>query len=243
MRAFHRVSREDFLFFLEAVVLLSVAAEVFYQSLLAVPLLLPLAVPICRRAKARKKERLRREITQQFKEMLESLTTGIRAGYSAENAFRESASDMKYLFGERSIISRQMQIIVMGLDNHVPLEQLLNDFAARCGVEEISEFAEIFQVARKSGGSLSEILVRTSGVLQSRIDVENEIGVMMRARRMEQTIMDAVPFLIMLYIGITSKGFFAVLYHNAAGIIVMSICLLVYLFAFFLSERIVHIEV
>lgn len=55
--------------------------------------------------------------------------------------------------------------------------------------------------------------------------------------------MNGVPFGILLYISIASRGFFDVLYKNAAGIIVMTICLGVYLGAIFLSGKIVDIEV
>jgi len=55
--------------------------------------------------------------------------------------------------------------------------------------------------------------------------------------------MNVVPFFIIFYISLTSKGFFDVLYHNPVGILIMTICMAVYLAAFLLSEKIVEIEV
>jgi tight adherence protein B len=75
------------------------------------------------------------------------------------------------------------------------------------------------------------------------MDVENEINVLVSAKKMEQKIMDVVPFAIVLYIGATSKDFFEPLYHNATGIAVMSVCLVVYLAAYALSEKIVSINI
>ena len=87
-----------------------------------------------------------------------------------------------------------------------------------------------------------EILEKTADQIRDRIDIENEIRILLGSRRMEQRIMDAVPFLIIAYIGTVSRGFFDVLYHNAAGILFMTVCLAVYLAAFLLSEKILQIR-
>ena len=90
---------------------------------------------------------------------------------------------------------------------------------------------------------MTDILSRTITLIQSRIEVEREIQVLLSARKMEQHIMDLVPFFIIIYIQLTSPGFFDVLYHNAAGVLFMSICLILYLFSFVLSEKILAIRV
>ena len=66
---------------------------------------------------------------------------------------------------------------------------------------------------------------------------------MISSKKMEQKIMNMVPFLIIFYIGTTSKGFFDVLYHNVIGVIVMTVCLFFYGTAYLFSKRIVEIEV
>ena len=90
---------------------------------------------------------------------------------------------------------------------------------------------------------MTDILSRTITLIQSRIEVETEIQVMLSAKKMEQHIMDLVPFFIIVYIQLSSPGFFDVLYHNMAGILFMSICLVLYLSAFVLSEKILAIKV
>ena len=136
-----------------------------------------------------------------------------------------------------------MTRIINGLDNQVPLEKLISDFAARAQVEEIREFAEVFAIAKKGGGNMPEILGRTASLIEERLEVENEIYIALASRRMEARIMDLTPFLIIFYIGLTSPGFFDVLYHNAAGVIFMSICLGAYLAALAASEKILRISV
>ncbi len=150
---------------------------------------------------------------------------------------------MVFEFGEKSVVCRSLRRILIGLDNRIPLEQLLQQFAGSSGVEEIEEFAEVFAITKKSGGSMTEVLGRSIHLIQSRMEVESEIAVMISSKKLEQYIMDAVPILIVLYIRMTSKGFFNVLYGNIVGIAVMSACLVAYMAALYLSERIMNIKV
>ena len=148
---------------------------------------------------------------------------------------------MLYEYGEGAPVCTELNRVVNGLDNRIPLETLLDDFARRAGTEEIREFAEVFRIAKRGGGNMVEILGRTSALIEERLDVENEIRIMLGNRLLEQRIMDVTPFMIIFYIGITSPGFFDVLYHNLEGIVFMSICLAAYFAALVVSEKILAI--
>lgn len=231
------------MFFLESLGLLLLISEIFYSSLLAAVFLTPLLIPIYLRQKRRSNEKKRKELVTEFKECINSVMMAMKAGYSAENAFLSANREMGFLYGKHSIICRELNLLEGGLENHVPLDQLLSEFAARSKVSEIEDFAEIFMIARKSGGNMTQILSRTVLQIQSRIEVEKEIDVLVSSRKLEQHIMDLVPFAIILYISVFSRGFFDVLYHNPAGILIMTVCLGVYLAAFLLSEKILSIPV
>ncbi len=238
-----RSNKKSFLYLLEGLFILLVIAEVFYSSIWAVLFLSPLLVPIYQRRKRSMEEKRQQELVLEFKECMNSILTALKAGYSCENAFREAEAEMEFLYGKGSEIGKELSLIAGGLDNNVPLEKLLMQFAERSRSEEIQDFAEVFAVARKSGGDMAEILRRTISQIQDRIDVEREIRILVSSKKLEQLIMDVVPFGIIAYIGISAHGFFDVMYHNAAGITVMTMCLIVYGAAFWLSEKIIAIEV
>ena len=90
---------------------------------------------------------------------------------------------------------------------------------------------------------MTDILAKTAAVIEQKTETDKEIQLMISSRKMEQKIMNMVPFLIIFYVGSTSKGFFDVLYHNVLGIVIMTVCLGFYMAAYMLSERIVDIEV
>ena len=237
------LSERTVLYLIEGVGITSAVAWLFYQSKGAMILLSPLAIPYCLYRLEGDCQKERRILSGQFRELLESVNNALRAGDSPENAFREGYRDMLYEYGENAPITDRMRRVIGGLDNQIPLEKLLEEFAREAGTEEIREFAEVFRIAKRGGGNMTEIIDRTAALIEERIDVENEISIMLGNRRLEQRIMDATPFLIIFYIGITSPGFFDVLYHNIEGTVFMTMCLAAYLGALILSERILAVSI
>ena len=137
----------------------------------------------------------------------------------------------------------ELTLIMRGLKNNRTLEELVDDFARRSGVAEIKEFSAMFQIAKRSGGNLGDILKKCIGMIAEKMEVKQEIITIISAKKMENNIMCIIPLGIIVYVDITSPGFLNVLYHNPMGVCIMSICLGVYMFAFFLGQRIVKIEV
>ena len=217
--------------------------RLFYDSWIAVVIFLPVIIPWYMYQKKRQLERNRRLIGIQFRDAIGSVLTSLKAGYSPENAFIESDHDMELLYGKKSLICTALSKLIKGLKNNIPLEKLVYKLGKESGNTDIQDFAEVFAVAKRSGGNMTEIIARTITVISQKMDVEKEIDVLISAKRMEARIMNMVPFFIIFYISITSPGFFEPLYHNLFGIILMTICSAFYIGAYFMSERIVNINV
>ena len=215
----------------------------FYRSWIACAFLIPLFGFWMREKKREAAKKRRQELSLQFKDLVLALSANVKAGYSIENALQESYRDMALLYSENSPICMEVRHMMRGLENNVVLERLLYDLGTRSHVPDIMQFADVFLIARRSGGNLTEILEKTAAVIEQKIETDKEIQLMISSKKLEQKIMNVVPFGILLYISITSKGFFDVLYHNPLGIAIMTACLSVYIWSVFLSRKIVNIEV
>ena len=55
--------------------------------------------------------------------------------------------------------------------------------------------------------------------------------------------MNVVPFFIIFYVELTSKGFFDILYHNLFGNLVMTVTLGIYLLSVYMAERMTDISI
>lgn len=215
-------------------------AGFFYRSVWAVIPMSVVGVLYFRMAAQKRREHVREELTLQFKECILSVATSLKAGYAVENAFVESRSDMQMLYGPKSFIYQELELIRRGLIINITLQEQLEDLAERSGSEEICQFATIFSIAKRSGGSLPEIIRDSAELIGRRVDARQEMRTMLSGRQMEQNIMKIMPFGVLGYIGLSYPGYFDILYHNLQGAAIMTVCLVIYLAAYVMGEKILQ---
>lgn len=210
----------------------------FYRSLWAVPVLLPLGALYFRRCIERQYRKNKQELTIQFKECILSVANSLRTGYALENAFLESREDIRMLYGEQSSMYRELELIRRGMILNITLEELIGDLAKRSGIEEIEQFSVILNIAKRGGGNVTQIIRTTAEVISNKVETMQEMLTMLQGRRLEQKVMEVMPFGISLYIAAAYPGYFGTLYHSMTGIAVMTLCLTVYVGAYLLGEKI-----
>lgn len=235
--------KEIIVCFLEGAAFVIIFGYFFYKSVVWTILLAPLSWPIARHKAEDIKRKKKRELLLQFRELIVSVNGFLQAGYSMENSFREAYGDMNELYGKNSEIVKELSKINRGMENNAVLTELLLAFAIKTELDEIENFAEVLSVGKNSGGNLLEIMSSYVKMIDEKMEVFQEIETMVAARKYEQKIMNMIPFIILLYMELTSKGFFSMLYHNILGNIVMTISLGLYLVAVYMSEKIVNINV
>lgn len=235
--------RELFLCLIRSAVITAAFAYMFYRSWIGLAALPLVACWDMRREKETKKKERKERLALQFKDAVLAVSASMQAGRSAENAFLEAEGEIRTLYGRDSEMAQELALIRKGLKNQLPLEQQLLSLGERSQVEEIRDFSEVFAVAKRLGGNLKEIIRRTAELTQQRMEVDREIRTMLSAKRYEQKVMMLIPFLLFGYMQLSSRGFFDVLYHNAAGIMVMTVCLGLYLGACALGERLMDIRI
>ena len=141
------------------------------------------------------------------------------------------------------MITEEFRILCDGIRMNRPAEELFMDFGRRSGLEDVDNFAQVLSAAKRSGGELVEIIRQTAGIIRDKVQVKEEIHTMLASRIFEQKIMNLIPFLIVLYIDLTSPGFFSVMYGTWMGRGVMTMCLAAYAGALVMAGKILDIEV
>lgn len=189
-----------------------------------------------------KRKRLER-ISSGFREAIGILSGYISAGYSVENAFGATAGQLEKLFGRNAEITREFSRIYAQARLNRPVGEVLTEFAERTGLQDIQNFAEVFSIAGRTGGNLRDITCRTSSVIREKMAVAEEIANMTAGKRFEQKIMNLIPFLIILYLDLTSPGFLDIMYTTAMGRIVMTGCLILTALSWLLSRKILDIRI
>lgn len=234
---YHYSAREYVYYFVQSAFLILLVSYLFYHSALALVLIVPF-YPIYLKIKAKRLlQEQKQSLCEQFKETISSVSVALNAGYSVENAWREAKCEMEQMYGRDALIVRELQHLLAHLAMNIPLEELLNDFARRSDIEDVASFCQVFFFAKRSGGDFIGIIRTTAGRIGQKIELQRQLAADLAARRLESRIMNVVPLVILLYLDLTSPGYFDILYGNFAGVCVMSACLVVYLFAYALSEQ------
>ena len=223
---------------IKSVAIVIVLSYFFYRSVWAILPLAFIGKLYFDKEKMTKIRNNKEELLVQFKECLCSVQASMKAGYAVENSFVESRKDMALLYGENSFIYQELELIRRGLVINISLEEQLNDFAMRSSLDEIKQFADIFEVAKKSGGDIMQLMDASASLIDRKIEVRQEIITLLHGKMVEQMVMKAMPFAILAYIGLTYPGYFDMLYHNLKGVGIMSVCLCLYLVAYRLNDRI-----
>ena len=226
----------------KALLAIALFAYVFYRSAVFFLILSPAAFIYPFYKKKDLIPARKQRLVAEFREGLSVLAGTLSAGYSMENALEESVRELSLLYGEDSLIVREFSHIFHLVSMNVPVERAFDEFAERSSCEDIRNFSKVLRVAKRSGGELVPIINHTAETIGDKVQVKEEILTMTASRRFEQSIMNIVPVIIVIYVDLTSPGFFAPMYTTPAGRITMTVCMVVYLFAAHLSSRILAIE-
>ena len=111
--------------------------------------------------------------------------------------------------------------------------------AERMELKNAILFSQIFSVAKRTGGNMSEIIKNVTDDIVMKENVREEINTSITEKRLEQKVMTLIPGFIIIYISVSSPEFLKIMYESIVGKIVMTICLILYLLAYIWGERIV----
>jgi len=215
----------------------------YYDSFLEVPFLLPLIWLWHREREAHRKQKEDEQFRQMFREWILLLSSSLSAGYSVENAMGQSCRELKLMFPKGGPMLEELREMLAKAGNNQRPETLLSEMAEKHPFAEVKSFVEVFCTARTSGGSLNAVIRSTASQMAEIMDTRREIDTILAAKVFEQRIMTAMPAAVLLYVRLGSGEFLEGLYHNPAGIGVMTVCLGIYLAAYLIGKRMVQFEI
>ena len=80
-----------------------------------------------------------------------------------ENALGEALKETEKIYGADGVFTEELREMERKRNLNQSLESLWTDLGKRSGMEDIENFGEIFQVARRSGGNLKVRQITSAG--------------------------------------------------------------------------------
>ena len=182
-----------------------------------------------------KKRRIR--LRSQFFDLLEAMSVSIRAGNPLVKSLQNAREDLMLIYPENADILVELDIIIGKFHNSVPLSKSFFDLATRSRLEDISSFATIYATIEGKSGKADEIVRDTQQIISDKMEIEMEIDTLMTAAKSEVNIMMLMPIVILGVIGYAGAGFMDTIYTTAAGRVVSTIGLAVFVISFLLARK------
>lgn len=225
---------------LEIFVILITLSYVFYHSFLPTILFLPTIFFYLKKKNNDCKKARYKKLLVEFMDSLQTMKNHLRTGHSLESSMGQTISRMEQIHGKHSLMKWELEQMERKLSLDYTVEALWEDFAIRSNVKEIQSFARIIEIVKRTGGQLHKVMETSANQIRDNIQVENEIAVMLQGKKMEQKVMTIMPLVILIYVDISASEMIASLYTTILGRIVMTICLVVYLFSYWLGQYFVQ---
>lgn len=219
-------------------------AYVFYRSLFLAVLVTPLAFFYPRYKTKEIIAERKRELTMQFKEALYALSSSLSAGRSVEAAFNEALKDLTVVYPSPDTpIIKELSYIVRRLEMNETIEDALADFARRAHIEDIDNFVDVFVISKRTGGNIVEIIKNTSAIIGDKLQIKQEIDTILAERKFERKILNIMPIAMILLLSWSTGDYMAPVFETAAGRMAMTVAVFLLGLAFYISGKIMRIEV
>jgi len=184
----------------------------------------------------------KKKLTAQFRDMLDGLSAAIGSGSNVVDAFVAVNNDLKVQYVEGSYILNELDVILAGLSNNIPIEVMLEDFGKRSGIKDIQSFASVFQTCYRKGGNIKDVVRNTTVILSDKMEIRGNLETMVSSSKMEQYIMVVIPILLIALIKMMSPEF-ASNFVSGTGIISTTAAIVLFIVSFIVGKKILDISI
>ncbi len=184
------------------------------------------------------------KLVLEFKDALYSIYTSLSAGESPENALLKVPADLKELYVDgNTFIIPEFEVIKRRLELNLSIKEALEQFSERTGVDDIENFTDVFITSIDTGGRQSDIIKNSINTIVEKIEIKREIDIMVASKKFEANIMIFMPIVMIAFLSFFAPDYFRPIYETLQGRFIMTATIIGMLTAYFVSKKILNIEV
>lgn len=235
---------ETLFYALKACMIILTISYIFYHSIILSILLCPLGAfyPAIKTSDIIRKRK--NELNLQFRDMLYSISSSLSAGKSIEMAFRDVQRDLAIMYPDPDTdIIREVQFIIRKIEMNETIESALSDFAWRADIDDICNFVDVFQTCKRTGGNIVEVVRNASNIINDKIEIKQEIDMLLAERKFEQKILNILPILMILLLSSSAGDYIDPVFNTLPGRVAMTVSVVLLAAGYFISKKIMDINV
>lgn len=236
--------KEKIIYIVLAYIAIFAVGMIFYHNIILSALLALFAFKFPKIRRGQIIAKRKRELNIQFKDLLYSLSSSMIAGRSLEMSFKDAFKDMQVIYPNPDTpIMQEIAYIIRCLEMNMTVEDAVCQFSERAHIDDIESFGDIVRICKKTGGNLVEVIRSTSNMIGDKIETKNEIETTITAKKFESRVLTVTPIFMVLILSMSSPDYMAPVFSTAVGALVMTAAIVFFVIAFFISEKIMKIEV
>ena len=236
--------KEKLLFFSMVLAMAAAVGVLFYDSLAVSGLLaiaFSAALPKYKEGILKKR---RQEMLSQFRDLLYSISASVSSGRNMAGALAEAKTFCGASYEKTDYIILELDHMTAMLENGNATDtEVLYDFARRSGLEDIEDFARVYENCKISGAELKQAINTAVRLIGDKIQLEGELKTLLSQKIFEGRIVGISPFLIVLMIRLTAPDYISPMTESAQGLVITTVAAGLMLVAAVMTERINKIEI
>ena len=138
------------------------------------------------------KDRRRRRFNEQLVEALGQVSNALKAGFSITQAFETVVAN-----GENPI-AQEFEVFLQQMRVGISFSDALKNLERRVGSEDLELVCSAMEIARRTGGNLTEIFEKISLTIRERMRIERRVMTLTAQGRLQGVIVGAMPLVVAL---------------------------------------------
>ena len=217
-----------------------IAAAVFFGGLAAF-ILMKMEVQAGRRGKTAYARWLNaryvRKFDEQLTEALGTMSNALRAGFSLSQAFGSVAeADLHPISDEFALLLQQMRVGMSFDDALASLEKRIES-------DDLSLVVTSIDIARKTGGNLTEIFDRISETIRGRLRIERKVRTLTAQGRLQGLVVSLMPLILCIVMTVMKPGLMIPFLTSATGLLCLLAATVMVFAGWLIIRKIVTIKV
>ena len=173
----------------------------------------------------------------QLTEALVTMSNSLRAGFSVQQAFEAIVQE------GRKPIAQEFGVFVQQTRVGVRFEDALKNLEERVGSDDLTLMVRAVEIARQTGGNLTEVFELIASTIRERTRIEGKIKSMTAMGRLQGIVVGMMPVFLMIVLFMLDPDMMINFVTSIEGVALLLLTVLLLLAGFAVIRKIVNIEV
>ena len=178
-----------------------------------------------------------RKFDEQLTDALGTMSNALRAGFSISQAFESVAeADLHPISDEFALLLQQMRV-------GMSFDDALASMEKRVSSDDLSLVVTAIDIARKTGGNLTEIFDSISNTIRGRMRVERKVRTLTAQGRLQGLVVSLMPLILCVIMTMMKPNLMIPFLTSLSGIVCLLIASVMVFVGWLVIRKIVTIKV